>query len=64
MDNAHLAYAAATLWLLGYPEQALVRACDGLTLAQALSHPFSLAFAHYWAGFVSQLHRDGPAVHA
>jgi predicted ATPase len=57
------AYAAATLWLLGYPEQALVRVHDGLTLAQELSHPFSLAFAQCWAGFVSQLRRDVPAVY-
>src|SRR5215468_7479420 len=33
------AYAAMTLWLLGYPEQALVRFHDTLALAHALSHP-------------------------
>jgi predicted ATPase len=34
-----------TLWLLGYPEQAVQRSHEALTLAQGLSHPFSLAFA-------------------
>jgi class 3 adenylate cyclase/predicted ATPase len=33
------------LWLLGYPGQALERCHDALTLAQALSHPYSLAYA-------------------
>ena len=28
-----------TLWLLGYPDQALKRSHDALTLAQELSHP-------------------------
>ena len=39
------AYAAMTLWLLGYPEQALARLHEALALAHELSHPFSLAFA-------------------
>jgi TOMM system kinase/cyclase fusion protein len=33
------------LWLLGYPDQALERSRDALTLAQELSHPYSLAYA-------------------
>jgi len=36
---------------------------DALTLAQALSHPFSLACARCWATFVSQFRRDVSAVH-
>ena len=36
-------YAALTLWLLGYPDQALARVHEALTLAHALSHPYSLA---------------------
>ena len=39
------ANAARTLWLLGYPEQALARVHEALALAHALSHPFSLAYA-------------------
>ena len=34
-----------TLWWLGYPDQALQRSHEALTLAQELAHPFSLAFA-------------------
>ena len=56
-------YAALTLWLLGYPEQALARLHDALALAHELSHPFSLAFARCWAAFVSQFRRDVSAVH-
>ena len=57
------AYTAMTLWLLGYPEQALARLHDALALAHALSHPYSLAFAQSMAAWVSQLRRDVPAVH-
>jgi hypothetical protein len=55
-------FAAWTLWLLGYPEQALARVHEALALAHALSHPFSLAFARCLAATVSQLRRDVPAV--
>jgi predicted ATPase len=57
-------YAAATLWSLGYPAQALARVHEALTLAHALSHPFSLAFARCFAAFVAQFCRDVPAVQA
>jgi len=41
----NLAELGDLLWFLGYPERA-VQYCDqGLTFAQELSHPFSLAFA-------------------
>ena len=56
-------YNAVTLWLLGYPEQALARVHDALALAHELSHLFSLASARWWAALVYQLHRDVPAVH-
>ena len=52
-----------TLWLLGYPEQALARLHEALALAHELSHPFSLACARCLAAFVSQFRRDVPAVH-
>jgi class 3 adenylate cyclase/predicted ATPase len=57
-------YAAWTLWLLGYPDQALARVHDALELAHTLSHPFSLAYARCLAAFISQFRRDVPAVHA
>jgi predicted ATPase/DNA-binding winged helix-turn-helix (wHTH) protein len=56
-------YAAITLWLLGYPAQALARLHEALALAQELAHPYSLAYARCWAAMVSQLRRDVPAVH-
>jgi class 3 adenylate cyclase/predicted ATPase len=55
--------AARTLWLLGYPEQALARLHEALALAHELSHPYSLAFAQCLASMVSQLRRDVPAVY-
>jgi predicted ATPase len=57
------AFAAWTLWVLGYPEQALARLNDALALAHELSHPFSLAFARCLAATAYQLRRDVPAVH-
>jgi predicted ATPase len=55
--------AAETIWLLGYPDQALARLHDALALAHELLHPFSLAWARCWAAVVSQLRRDVAAVH-
>ena len=52
-----------TLWLLGYPAQALARLHEALALAHQLSHPFSLAYVRCLAAIVSQCRRDVPAVH-
>jgi predicted ATPase len=57
------AFAAMTLWLLGYPAQTLAHIHDALALAHELSHPYSLAFARWGAAWVSQFRRDVPAVH-
>jgi predicted ATPase/DNA-binding winged helix-turn-helix (wHTH) protein len=51
-------WAALTLWSLGYPDQALRRSREALTLAQELVHPFSLAYAICFAGMLCQLCRD------
>jgi DNA-binding SARP family transcriptional activator/predicted ATPase len=45
-----LAYDALCLWCLGYPDQALRKSQEVLTLARELEHPFSLADALYFAG--------------
>src|SRR3989442_10455384 len=58
------AEAAWTLWLLGYPAHALARLHEVLTLAQELSHPYSLAWVRCWATYVYQCCRDVSAVHA
>jgi class 3 adenylate cyclase/predicted ATPase len=55
--------AAATLWFLGYPDQALAHIHDLLVLAHELSHPFSLAWAQCWAAYVYQFRRDVAAVY-
>ena len=38
-----LSFAAKSLWMLGYPEQALRRGREALALARELGHPTSLA---------------------
>jgi predicted ATPase len=54
-------FAALTLWLLGYPDQALKRSQEALTLARALSHPHSLAHALSLAAKFHQFRREGQA---
>jgi predicted ATPase len=57
-----MAYAAWTLWLLGYPEQALERANEALTLAQHLEHPYTLARGLYWTALLHQWRREWQVV--
>jgi predicted ATPase len=54
-----LSYAALVLWSLGYPDQALKRSHEALTLAQELSHSHSLAFALFSAAWLHQFRREG-----
>ena len=56
-------YAAFTLWLLGYPDQALALAHDGLALATELAHPFSKAFALVGVSLIERFRRDGQEVY-
>jgi predicted ATPase len=53
-----LCKAALNLWHLGYPDQALQRSHEALTLAQELAHPHSLAIALNWAVWVYQFRRE------
>src|SRR5262249_18556018 len=53
------AHAALTLWWLGYPDQALHRSHEALTLAQEVVHPLSLAFAACFAAWLHQFRREG-----
>jgi predicted ATPase len=55
---APLAYAALTLWRLGYPDQALTRIHEMLTYVQGLSHAFSLVRALFYAASLHQLRRE------
>jgi len=55
-------FAAMSIWMLGYPDQALQSIHEALTMAQKLTHPFSLAFALTWTATVHQFRRDLQAV--
>jgi TOMM system kinase/cyclase fusion protein len=52
-------YAAFALWQLGYPDQALETMHEALTLAQELSHPFSLTFTLTCAAELHEFRREG-----
>jgi hypothetical protein len=53
------AYAGVTLWLLGYPEEAVQRSREALILAQELKHSYSLATALAFAAWVHHFRREG-----
>ena len=53
-------YVALLLWSLGYPDQAVKRSREALSLAQELAHPFSLAAALAFAGLLHQFRREVP----
>ena len=54
--------AALTLWLLGYPEQALQQSHEALTLVHELAHPHSLAVALDHAAWLHLFRREGQVV--
>ncbi len=57
-----LSYTARTLWLLGYPDQALKKGHEALTLAREHSNPLNLAYAlAFAAAWLHQLRREGQA---
>ena len=53
-----LGFLAGTLWMLGYPDQAVQRSQEALALAQQLSHPFTLAFALMTMTYLYHFRRD------
>ena len=55
---------ALTLWVLGYPDQALQGMEETLALAQRLAHPFSLAQALHFSALLHQLRREPQAARA
>jgi predicted ATPase len=56
-------YAGVTLWYLGYPDQALQRSHEALTLAQELAHPYNLVGALFFAAWLHQFRREWPLTH-
>jgi class 3 adenylate cyclase/predicted ATPase len=55
---ACLSSAAYGLWFLGYPDQALATSDEAVRWARELAHPFSLAFALYYAIQVRRFRRE------
>ena len=53
-----LMYAAMSLWLLGYPEQALHRSTEALTLVRTVSRPFLSAYTLTAVVVLHQLRRE------
>jgi predicted ATPase len=53
-----LSRLAWTLWLLGYPDRALTRIDEAITLAQASHHAYSIGFALYFAAIVHLCRRE------
>jgi len=51
-------FAAWTLWMLGYPDQAFKRSHEALMLAQQLAHPVSHAAALYFAAVLHHFRRE------
>lgn len=61
-DSAIICQATLTLtlWLLGYPDQALACSEKTLALAEELAHPFSQTFALIYIAWFHQLRRARP----
>jgi predicted ATPase len=56
-----ISYVAMTLWLLGYPDQALKRANEAVEFARTLSHPLTLAGVEFFRGTVEYSRHEAPA---
>jgi tetratricopeptide (TPR) repeat protein len=60
MKVSCLSWLSWTLWILGYPDQALAQSQEALTLAQKLAHPFSLSFVLSFSSCGVRLFRREP----
>jgi class 3 adenylate cyclase/DNA-binding winged helix-turn-helix (wHTH) protein/predicted ATPase len=56
-------WLAWTLWMLGYPDRALAQSYETLHLAHGLSHPYTLAFALFFAAVLHMCCREAPCAH-
>jgi serine/threonine protein kinase/predicted ATPase len=56
------AFGAVALWLLGYPDQAVERSREAVTLGGNLGHPTTYALALYFATMLRQYCREVRAV--
>jgi predicted ATPase len=57
------AYAAVTLWMLGYPDQALQRSHEAVTLARELAYPINLSYALFFAVWVHHFRQEWQLTH-
>ena len=53
-----LSFSGWMLWMLGYPDQALEKIRDSLTLAEKLRHPYSLVAALNWSALFHQFRNE------
>jgi adenylate cyclase len=53
-----LSYSAWTLWMRGYPDQALRRAREARSLAQDIAHPYSLSFSLMFGAWIHVLRQE------
>lgn len=58
-----LAFSAKTLWMLGYPDQAVQRAGEALALAREIGHPTSLAHTQFSVAMLYQFLYDSSEVY-
>ena len=56
-------WMALSLWLLGYPDQALAQSQESWSLAQELAHPYSLAAAQILLAWLHQFRQEAQAVY-
>jgi predicted ATPase len=59
-----LLQSGCLLWFLGYPDQAVQRSREAISLAQKLAHPYSLAYALCGVAWVFHYRREARAVQA
>jgi hypothetical protein len=50
--------SAFVLWMLGYPDRALLRANDAVALASELEHPFTMAYGLFHCGLLHLWRRE------
>jgi tetratricopeptide (TPR) repeat protein len=51
-------HAGRMLWIMGYPEQAVQRDREALTLAEQRAHPYSQGFALLWSAILYAYRRE------
>jgi class 3 adenylate cyclase/tetratricopeptide (TPR) repeat protein len=59
-----LANEALTLWFLGYPDRAMARGAEALSLARELAHPYSLCYSLFFCSWLYVFLQDLPKLEA